>query len=100
MVCVVLFLKRKKTEEHSHIHHSKDIQQGNTQHYVMLFMGSTEETGNSHLPLIGYNSRTPPTSSPSPSNLRIVIWRRPVEEMKQVFGSGQFFLLVLRQISV
>ena len=54
-------------------------------------MGSTEETGNSHLPLIGYNSKTPPISSPSPSNLRIVIWRRPVEEMKEVSGQTRPF---------
>jgi len=52
----------------------------------MLFMSSSEQTGNSHLPLIGYNSKTPPISSPTPSNLRIVIWRRPVEEMKEILS--------------
>lgn len=60
----------------------KKLQQISTQHCITPFMGSTEETGNSHLPLIGYNSKTPPISSPTPSNFRIVMWRRPVEEIK------------------
>lgn len=55
----------------------------------MLLMGRTEETGNGHLPLIGYNSKTPPISSPTPSNLRIVIWRRPVEETKEILSETQ-----------
>lgn len=85
---VFLFLKRNKAKEKNTVIpiRLKKLQQRHTQHYVIPFMGSTEETGNSHLPLIGYNSKTPPISSPSPSNLRIVIWRRPVEEMKEVLG--------------
>lgn len=83
-----LFLERNKAKEKNIVIpiRLKKLQQRHTQHYVIPFMGSTEETGNSHLPLIGYNSKTPPISSPSPSNLRIVIWRRPVEEMKEVLG--------------
>lgn len=67
----------------------KKSQQKKHSNCIMLFMGHTEETGNGHLPLIGYNSKTPPISSPTPSNLRIVICRRPVEETKEILSETQ-----------
>lgn len=77
------------------------INNGSVQRIIHIMFGFgnlvQSKSEKDFLPLIGYNSRTPPISSPRPNNLRIIMCRRPIEERYQLLNNILMVVILIMQ---